>query len=122
VVTGDEELLRRAVDNLLSNVRAHTPAGTAATVTAADRGDTVVVEVSDDGPGVPADQLPRIFDRFYRAAAPSARSGAGLGLAIVDTVASAHHGTAEAALNDPSGLRVTLTLPAAPVLAVGSSG
>jgi len=111
VVTGDEELLRRAVENLLSNVRAHTPAGTAATITAACRGNAIVVEVSDDGPGVPADQLPRIFDRFYRAAAPSHRSGAGLGLAIVTTVADAHHGTAEAALNDPSGLRVTLTLP-----------
>jgi two-component system, OmpR family, sensor kinase len=119
-VTGDEELLRRAVDNLLANVHAHTPAGTAATITAACRDDMVVVEVSDDGPGVPADQLPRIFDRFYRAAAPSRRSGAGLGLAIVTTVADAHHGTAGAALNDPSGLRVTLTLPAAPVLAVGS--
>jgi two-component system OmpR family sensor kinase len=119
-VTGDEELLRRAVDNLLANVHAHTPAGTAATITAACRDDMVVVEVSDDGPGVPADQLPRIFDRFYRAAAPPHRSGAGLGLAIVTTVADAHHGTAGAALNDPSGLRVTLTLPAAPVLAVGS--
>jgi len=122
VVAGDEELLRRAVDNLLANVRAHTPAGTAATSTATRRDDMVVVEVSDDGPGVPADQLPRIFDRFYRAAAPSHRSGAGLGLAIVTTVADALHGTAEAALNDPSGLRVTLTLPVAPVLAVGRSG
>ena len=121
VVTGDEELLRRAVENLLSNVRAHTPAGTAATITATRRDDMVVVEVSDDGPGVPAEQLPRIFDRFYRAAAPSHRCGAGLGLAIVTTVADAHHGTAEAALNDPSGLRVTLALPAAPVLAVGRS-
>jgi two-component system, OmpR family, sensor kinase len=120
VVTGAGELLRRAVDNLLANVRAHTSAGAAATITTACRDDTAVVEVSDDGPGVPADQLSRIFDRFYRTAAPSHRSGAGLGLAIVATVADAHHGTAEAALNDPSGLRVTLTLPAAPVLAVGS--
>jgi two-component system OmpR family sensor kinase len=113
LVTGDEELLRRAVDNLLANVRAHTPAGAVATITAAARENDVVVEVSDDGPGVPADQLPRIFDRFYRAAAPSDRPGAGLGLAIVTTVAAAHHGTAQAALNEPSGLRVTLTLPAA---------
>jgi two-component system OmpR family sensor kinase len=113
VVTGDEELLRRAVDNLLANVRAHTPAGAVATITAAARENNVVVEVSDDGPGVPAGQLPRIFDRFYRGAAPSERPGAGLGLAIVTTVAAAHHGTAQAAPNEPSGLRVTLTLPAA---------
>jgi two-component system, OmpR family, sensor kinase len=113
LVTGDEELLRRAVDNLLANVRAHTPANAAATITAGARENDVVVEISDDGPGVPADQLPRIFDRFYRAAAPTARPGAGLGLAIVSTVAATHHGTAAATLNEPAGLRVTLTLPAA---------
>jgi two-component system OmpR family sensor kinase len=121
VVTGDEELLRRAVDNLLANVRAHTPARAVATITAAARENNVIVEVSDDGPGVPADQLPRIFDRFYRGAAPSDRPGAGLGLAIVSTVAATHHGTAQASLNEPTGLRVILTLPAAsaqPVLPV----
>ena len=112
VATGDEELLRRAIDNLLANVCAHTPGGTVATITAAARGGTVVVEVSDNGPGVPADRLPRIFDRFYRAAAPPPRPGSGLGLAIVTAIAAAHRGTAEATLNHPHGLRVTLTLPA----------
>jgi two-component system, OmpR family, sensor kinase len=113
-VTGDEELLRRATDNLLANVRTHTPAGTAATITASARNGSVVVEVSDDGPGIPADQLPRIFDRFYRGGAPSARPGSGLGLAIVTAVAAAHGGTAQAELNEPHGLRVTLTLPRQP--------
>ena len=112
VATGDEELLRRAVDNLLANVCAHTPGGTVATITAAARGGTVVVEVSDNGPGVPADRLPHIFDRFYRAAALPPRPGSGLGLAIVTAIAAAHQGTAEAALNHPHGLRITLTLPA----------
>ena len=102
VATGDEELLRRAVDNLLANVRAHTPGGTVATITAAARGGTVVVEVSDNGPGVPADRLPRIFDRFYRAAAPPPRPGSGLGLAIVTAIAAAHRGTAEASAQPPA--------------------
>jgi two-component system OmpR family sensor kinase len=112
VATGDEELLRRAVDNLLANVCAHTPAGTVATITAAERDGNITVEVRDDGPGVPADRLPHIFDRFYRATAPPPRPGSGLGLAIVTAIAAAHQGTAEAALNPPHGLRVTLTLPA----------
>ena len=109
---GDEELLRRAIDNLLANVAAHTPPGTTATLTGARRDGTVTIEVSDDGPGVPGDQLASIFDRFYRASAPSPRPGSGLGLAIVSATAAAHHGTATAAPNHPRGLVVTLTLPA----------
>ncbi len=113
-VTGDEELLRRAIDNILGNVTAHTPEGGTATLFASARDGQVVLEVSDDGPGVPADQLPRIFDRFYRAGVPSRRRGSGLGLAIVAAVAAAHDGQVSATANQPHGLRVTLTLPAAP--------
>ncbi|MGH3123012.1 MAG: sensor histidine kinase [Streptosporangiaceae bacterium] len=111
-VTGDGELLRRAIDNVLGNAAAHTPEDSTAslTVTGCDR--HVVVEVSDDGPGVPLDQLSRIFDRFYRAGVPSRRPGSGLGLAIVAAVAAAHDGGVAAALNEPHGLRITLTLPA----------
>ncbi|HET7012979.1 MAG TPA: HAMP domain-containing sensor histidine kinase [Streptosporangiaceae bacterium] len=111
--TGDEELLRRAITNLLINVRTHTPDGTAAMVTASRVNGSVTVDVTDDGPGVPDNQLPRIFDRFYRAA-PSPRPGAGLGLAIVAAIAAAHDGAAQAEPVTPHGLRITLTLPAAP--------
>jgi two-component system, OmpR family, sensor kinase len=110
---GDEEFLGHALDNLIANVHAHTPSGTVGTITAADRGGSVVIEVSDNGPGVPEDKLPRIFDRFYRAGTRSARPGAGLGLAIVAEIATAHGGAVEAAPNRPSGLRIILTLPAA---------
>src|SRR6185312_6113159 len=78
---GDEELLRRAVDNLLMNVLVHTPAWTVGTITATTAGDRVAIEVSDDGPGVPPEALPHIFERFYRAGSQGTR-GSGLGLAI----------------------------------------
>jgi two-component system OmpR family sensor kinase len=113
-VIGDEELLRRAIDNILGNVAAHTPEGSTATLTATAQDGQVVLAVSDDGPGVPPDQLPRIFDRFYRAGVPSRRPGSGLGLAIVAAVAAAHGGQVAATASEPHGLCVTLTLPAAP--------
>ena len=113
VAVGDEEMLCRAVDNLLANVHAHTPEGTTAVVVGYAEGDRVVVEVSDNGPGVPGDRLPRIFDRFYRAGNPAHRPGSGLGLAIVTEIAAAHEGTVTAAANWPRGLRVTLAVPAA---------
>jgi two-component system, OmpR family, sensor kinase len=110
--TGDEEMLRRAIDNLLANIAAHTPAGTTATVTVSAADGVITLEVSDDGPGVPADQLSRIFDRFYRARAQEHFIGSGLGLAIVAAIAAAHNGAAQATLNHPHGLRVALTVPA----------
>jgi two-component system OmpR family sensor kinase len=111
---GDEELLRRAVDNLLMNVLVHTAAGTTGTITASAAGDRVTVEVSDDGPGVPPDKLPHIFERFYRAGRQRTK-GSGLGLAIAAEIAAAHGGTAQAAPAVPRGLRVLLTLPAGPL-------
>jgi len=120
---GDEELLRRAVDNLLRNVLVHTPAETAGTITAGQAGGHVTVEVSDDGPGVPPDKLPHIFERFYRAgsrAAPYPPSqpdqtyvpaGSGLGLAIAAEVAAAHGGVVQAASAVPHGLRIRLVVP-----------
>jgi two-component system OmpR family sensor kinase len=110
---GDEELLRRAVDNLLMNVLVHTPVGTVGTVTATTAGDRLSIEVSDDGPGVPPDKLPHIFERFYRAGSQGTR-GSGLGLAIAAEIAAAHGGRAEAAPAVPHGLRIRLTLPAGP--------
>jgi two-component system, OmpR family, sensor kinase len=118
--TGDEELLRRAVDNLLTNVLAHTPPDAAATITASGDPGEVTIEVRDDGPGVPPDKLPHIFERFYRAAdTPAPRApgtarppGSGLGLAIAAEIAAAHGGAATAAPVSPHGLRVTLTFPA----------
>jgi two-component system, OmpR family, sensor kinase len=110
-VTGDEEQLRRAVDNLCANVLVHTPRHTVGTIAATAGDGQVRIMVSDDGPGVAADRLPHIFERFYRAGHGASRPGSGLGLAIVTEVAAAHGGTAEAASASTHGLRITLTLP-----------
>jgi two-component system, OmpR family, sensor kinase len=125
-MVGDAELLRRAVDNLLMNVLVHTPAGIAGAISAYETDGQVIIEVSDDGPGVPPDQLPHIFERFYRGGARSRLYlpgqpapaylpvGSGLGLAIAAEITSAHGGTAYAAPgspNGPRGLRITLSLP-----------
>jgi two-component system OmpR family sensor kinase len=117
---GDEELLRRAVDNLLMNVLVHTPGDTVGTILASAADGRVIIEVSDDGPGVPPDELPHIFERFYRATRPSRRPGSGLGLAIAAEIASAHGGVACAAPVGPHGLRITLTLPVGGSAAPGS--
>ena len=108
VVVGDEELLRRAVDNLLANVLTHTPEDAPATVVLREHGDDIEIEVSDTGPGVPEDQLPHIFDRFYRTG--TARPGAGLGLAIVTRIVNVHNGSVIAGPNPPHGLLVRITL------------
>lgn len=113
VLQGDEELLQRAVDNLLANVATHTPVGTEATLSVRREGGDVVVEVTDLGPGVPPEDLERIFDRFYRSRGAPRGEGSGLGLAIVAEVATVHRGRAQAAPNKPQGLRVTLLLPVA---------
>jgi two-component system OmpR family sensor kinase len=110
IIVGDEELLRRAVDNLLVNVRTHTPEDASATAVLREHGNDVEIEVSDTGPGVPHDRLPRIFDRFYRATTTTVRPGAGLGLAIVTRIANVHNGTVRAEPNVPQGLRVRITL------------
>jgi two-component system OmpR family sensor kinase len=111
-VHGDSELLRRALDNLLANVRTHTPPGTTATVSVLGGDDGLTIEVNDDGPGVPEDDLPRIFDRFYRANAPVRRPGSGLGLAIVAEIAAAHGGTVRASASEPHGLSIAVTVRA----------
>ncbi len=111
-VLGEPDLLRRAIDNLLANIRAHTPPGTTGTVTAHQRDDQIEIDVRDDGPGVSDDALPRLFDRFFRV--DHAGPGSGLGLAIVAEIAASHGGNAGATANTPHGLRVHTTLPAQP--------
>jgi two-component system sensor histidine kinase MprB len=107
VVRVDPLLVERAVSNLLDNAVKHGAPGTPVEVIV--RNGEVVV--ADHGPGIAEEDLPRIFDRFYRAAGARAKPGAGLGLAIVREAAEAHGGKATAE-STASGARFRLTLPA----------
>ncbi len=110
VVRGDADRLGRAVTNLLDNAAKY--AGDAGPVEVRLRPTVLVVR--DHGPGVAAEDLPHLFERFYRAAGARGRPGSGLGLAIVRQVARAHGGDARVD-NDPHGGAVfTLSLPPAP--------
>ena len=112
-VVGDELRLRQVVDNLLANVRAHTPAGTTTTVRLAVDGGEAVVVVADDGPGFGPDHGAHVFERFYRADPSRSRShgGAGLGLAIVAAIVAAHHGRVWATDGPGGGAMVVVRLP-----------
>jgi len=112
VVSGDKTSLERAVRNLLENAERH--AGGAAAVLVERRDGVVVVTVDDDGPGVPAQDRERVFERFARGAnaARGSSSGAGLGLAIVAETASRHGGAAWCSQASGGGARFSLSLPA----------
>ena len=92
LVRGDPDALERAIGNLVDNALKWSPSDGLIRISVADG----TVEVSDDGPGIPADDLPYIFDRFYRSATARALPGSGLGLAIVRRIADLHDGTVEA--------------------------
>ncbi len=112
-VVGDEDRLRQVLANLLTNARVHTPPGTTVTTTVRREGTVVVLRVLDDGPGIPADLVPRLFHRFARGdAARSPGSGSsGLGLAIVDAVVRAHDGRIDVD-GEAGATAFTVTLPA----------
>jgi len=112
-VMGDPIRIRQVVDNLLANVRAHTPAGTSATVHVDQIDAMAQIVVSDTGPGMPSDEASRVFERFYRVDAARARShgGSGLGLSIAAAIVTAHGGTVSAASSPGGGMVVTVRLP-----------
>jgi two-component system, OmpR family, sensor kinase len=112
VVLGDRDRLRQIVDNLLSNVRAHTPPETPVHVTVGRANGNAVIEVQDTGPGLSREHLERVFERFYRADQSRARAsgGVGLGLSIVAAVAEAHGGTVTARSESP-GATFRIVIP-----------
>jgi two-component system OmpR family sensor kinase len=111
-VIGDGVALRQIVDNLLSNVVAHTPPGTRAEVTLTVDGDAAVLTVTDDGPGMSDEHRARAFDRFWRAELARSRpGGSGLGLAIVAELVRAHGGSIDVESAPGQGCTFTVRLP-----------
>jgi len=100
--------------NLLENAVAHTAKGGSITVAAKQQGNWVEVSVTDNGEGIPAEDLPNIFERFYRVDKSRARAtgGSGLGLTIAKRLVEAHGGKIEAQSELGKGSRFTFTLPA----------
>jgi two-component system, OmpR family, sensor kinase len=115
-VMGDPTRLRQVIDNLLANVRAHTPEGTPTTVRVDENGTMAEIVVKDAGPGMPSEEAARVFERFYRVDASRARNhgGSGLGLSIVAAIVAAHGGTVTAKSAPGEGMMVTVRLPVAP--------
>ncbi len=110
---GDGARLRQVIDNLLSNVRSHTPPEAPALVRAGAAGDRAFVEVSDQGPGLGTEDAERVFERFFRADQSRSRrsGGVGLGLAIVSAITEAHGGTATVHSEPGGGTTFRIELP-----------
>jgi len=110
VIDGDRDLLFQAVANLVDNAIKYTPIGGHIVLGLRLAGDAVELSVADTGPGIPADQRERVFDRFHRLESSRSTPGSGLGLSLVRAVARLHGATIRLTDNAP-GLRVTLALP-----------
>jgi two-component system OmpR family sensor kinase len=113
-VDGNPDELHRVALNLIDNGVRHTPPGSNITARVFQRGSEAVLEVADDGPGIPEGMAGQIFGRFVRGSGPAdvtGDTGAGLGLSIVRAVATAHGGSVTVAASNHGGALFTVTLP-----------
>lgn len=110
LLRGDATLLQRALANLLSNAIKYTPVGGTIRLHTAVNKKTVAIDVIDDGPGIPADALPHLFDRFYRVPGTLAE-GTGLGLSIVKSIVEKHHGSTHVKSTEGAGSTFSILLP-----------
>jgi signal transduction histidine kinase len=113
VVSADPTRLEQAAANLIDNAIKYTPSGGSVSVSVRRDGRFAVFEVSDTGPGIPAGELPRIWDRLFRGDKSRAERGLGLGLSLVKAIVEAHAGTVAAASEEGGGSTFTVKLPIA---------
>ena len=111
MVLGNEDRLMQALRNLLDNALHHSPAGNTVTVSLETRETTLVIHVRDEGEGIPPEQLPWVFNRFYRAGKSPQAGGTGLGLAIVREIMLAHKGSITVESTLGHGATFSLHLP-----------
>jgi len=116
---GDRVRLQQVVVNLIDNSIKYTQVGGMIEVRVGREGNSAVLEVSDNGLGIPAHALPHVFERFYRAdkARSRATGGAGLGLSIVKAICAAHNGEIQVSSQEGQGSSFRVELPLLPVLA-----
>src|SRR5580704_6393676 len=112
-IDADPRWLHQVITNLLTNALKFTAAGGHITIEAGPSGPDAVLTVTDTGTGIPADELPRIFDRFWRGRQAAQFSGSGIGLAVAAELAQAHDGQLTARSEPGQGTEMTLTLPRA---------
>lgn len=120
VVSSQPALLERAVLNVLDNAAKWSPPGSTVEVAVARDGDQWRLDVRDHGPGIAAEDLPHVFDRFYRSAGARSLPGSGLGLAIVRQVVESSGGAVEAVASHDGGTLVRVRLPAIDGMEVGN--
>jgi signal transduction histidine kinase len=113
MVTGDSARLHQVVANLLTNALKFTPAGGRVEVSVHPEGDQAVLEVTDTGIGIPEEEVPRVFDRFWRGAQAQSVAGSGIGLTVVAELVQAHGGTTAVESESGRGSRFSVTLPLA---------
>ena len=112
-VEADQDQLIQVMVNLLDNALRHAPEGTVITLGCRDDGDMARIWISDEGPGIPPEHLPRVFDRFYRVESDRDRrsGGIGLGLAISKAIVEAHGGEIRATTGSTAGTIFSVQLP-----------
>jgi signal transduction histidine kinase len=113
IVNGDPERVHQVVTNVIQNAVVHSPDGGVVGVAARAKGAGAIIEVDDEGPGIPAEEVTRVFERFYRSdqARASSAGGTGLGLAIAKWIVDMHGGDIRAERREPHGCRMVVTFP-----------
>jgi two-component system phosphate regulon sensor histidine kinase PhoR len=124
MVLANKSLVEQALANLVSNAIKYSPEATTVTIALTEEGDFVRLSVTDQGPGIAAKHLPRIFERFYRVDKARARTqgGTGLGLAIVKHIAVIHGGRVEVTSQVAQGSEFSLLLPRAHAMRAAAAG